>query len=377
MQITLQPVQSAQERLQFMTFPGKIYARDPNWVPPLIDGLQERLDPLRNPFWRTAEQALWMAFVDGKPAGTIAGILDHHMIETVRQPVASFGFFECLDQHQVASALFHTVEDWARSHAMRLLRGPYNPSPTDETGILVEGFGTRPAILEAHTPAYYPAFFESAGFHKFNDLLARMVYRRPESTFDDLLPEKLRLVAERAALRPDLLIRPIRLEQWEAEIALACQIYNDALADLPDFTPVPLEEFKKLSDSFKPFLDARLALIAELAGRPVGFALALPDINQALRHANGRLDLPGMLKLWWYSHKLNRVSFKILMMLPEYQGRGVEAVLVYRVAQAIWEIGYTEIDMSLTGEENVKSTRLQDRLGFIPYRRYRIYEKEL
>ena len=124
-------------------------------------------------------------------------------------------------------------------------------------------------------------------------------------------------------------------------------------------------------------MDPRLALLAEVKGKPVGFALALPDINEAFRHINGRMDLIGLAKLWWFSRKLTRVSFKILMMLPEYQGRGVEAVLIDQIGHAIYDIGYKEIDMSLTGDENVKSARLQDNLGFKPYRRYCLYEKGL
>jgi GNAT superfamily N-acetyltransferase len=377
MDISLQVVQSGSDRRKFVQFPWKIYHGDPFWVAPIISDLLGRLDPQHNPFWHTAEQVLWLATRAGKTVGRIAGIIDQHMIDTLRQPIACFGFFECIDDQEAANALLAAVSEWARKKGMRTLRGPFNPSANDEIGILVEGFQTRPAILEAHTPPYYPHLLENAGFHKFNDILARLVTRAPSTTFEDLVPEKVRRVAERVLQRPDLVIRSIRMEAWRAEIQTACQIYNAALGDLPDFTPVPEEEFLQFGESFKPLVHPRLALMAELGGKPVGFALALPDINEALQHVNGRLDLPGLAKLWWYSRKLSRVSFKILMMLPEFQGRGAEAALVYQIARAIWELGYREIDMSLTGEENIKSTRFQDHLGFIPYRRYRIYEKEL
>ncbi len=318
-----------------------------------------------------------MAYMDGKPAGTIAGIIDHHSIETTHHQVGQFGFFECIDDSRVACRMLDTVADWAREKGMAALRGPFNPSPSDEVGILVEGFETRPAILEAHTPPYYPALIEAAGFHKFIDNLARLVTRTPNDTFESLLPEKLRRVAERASQRPDLVIRPLRMDEWDSEIRQACQIYNAALACLPDYTPIPEAEFARFAESFRPLMDPRLALLAEVNCQPVGFALALPDVNEALRHVNGRLDLPGLVKLWWYSRKLARVSFKVLMVLPEYQGRGVEAVLVEKIGRTIWGLGYQEIDMSLTGEENVKSTRLQENLGFKVYRRYRVYEKDL
>jgi GNAT superfamily N-acetyltransferase len=377
MEITLKPVISSRERRDFVTFPWQIYRRDPCWVPPLISEKLDRLDPDKNPFWRTAEQALWIAYVDGRPSGTIAGIIDHHSLETTHQPVGQFGFFECINDAQVAGQMLDAVAEWARMKGMAALRGPFNPSPSDEVGILVEGFETRPAILEAHTPPYYPALIEGAGFHKFNDSLARLVIRGQSDRLEDLLPEKLRRVAAQASQRPDLVIRPIRIDDWDGEIQLACQIYNAALACLPDYTPISEAEFARFAESIRPFLDPRMALLAEANCQPVGFALALPDMNEALQHVNGRLDLPGMVKLWWYSRKLSRVSFKVLMILPEYQGRGLEAVLIERISHAIWDLGYKEIDMSLTGEENVKSLRLQENLGFKVYRRYRVYEKAL
>ena len=377
MTITIKPVSSARERRQFITFPWQIYRNDPYWVPPLITDMTERLDLQRNPFWKTADQALWMATKDGKLAGTIAGIIDHHSIQTTGQKLANFGFFECIDDPEVAASLIETVSNWARQKGMPLLRGPFNPSATDEVGILVEGFNTRPAILEAHTPPYYPALLEQTGLRKFNDILARLVTRAPGDRFEDNIPEKLRRVAERAVQRPDLVIRTVNMKDWDNEVKMACRIYNLALGDLPDYVPITEAEFARFCSSFKPLVDPRLVLVAELKGQPVGFAIALADINEAFQKINGRMDLPGLVKLWWYSRRLSRVSFKILMMLPEYQGRGVEAALVLKVAQAIFQIGFKEIDMSLTGEENVKSTTFQSNLGFKVYRRYRVYEKEL
>jgi GNAT superfamily N-acetyltransferase len=318
-----------------------------------------------------------MAFKDGQPAGTIAAILDHHMVETLGQPIATFGFFECVQDPEIAGELFRAVEDWSRQRGMKVLRGPFNPTATDEVGILVEGFNTRPALLEGHNPEYYPELFEAYGFKKQSDTLARIFYIPKNGSAGEIIPAKIRRVAERAAKRPDLTIRSIRMQQYEAEIRLACRIYNAALAGLPDYVPVTEDEFIRFSYSFKPLIDPHLALVAEIGGKPVGFALALPDINEALQKINGRLDLPGIVKFWWHRRKLKRISFKILMMLPEYQGRGAEAMLIERIGQVILGRGYQEVDMSLTGDDNLKSTLIQENLGFQTYRRYRIYQKEL
>jgi GNAT superfamily N-acetyltransferase len=272
--------------------------------------------------------------------------------------------------------LLAKVETWLRERGMTVMRGPYNPSPNDDVGILVEGFSSRPTIMEGHNPSYYPAFFEKRGYIKYVDTLARLVQRDPVwAHLDQALPEKLTRVVRRVEARNDLVIRKMKMDAWEDEIRMACRIYNTALGPLPDYAPVSEAEFLALSGSFKPVMDPDLALIAEIGGKPVGYALALPDINEGLQHVNGRLGPLGLARLWWYCRKLKRVSFKILMMLPDYQNRGIESLLIYRVSQAIWDKGYQEVDMSLTGEENEKSTRFQEHLGMKVYRRYRIYEK--
>ncbi len=378
MDIIIKPVITPKDLRQFVTLPWSIYKGDPNWVPPLINDMLARLDPQKNPFWKTAERELWLVWMGNRPVGRIAAILDRARNNLLKQPTGEFGFFECIDDAAVAELLLETAADWLLQHGMTLMRGPYNPSPSDEIGILVDGFDTRPALMEAHSPRYYPVFFDNNGFTKYVDTVARLA-RRPvdKLKLEDVMPEKVMRVLEIVRKRSDITIRKIDMKKWDSEIRLACKLYNTALAPLPDFTPFPEEEFLAQGEALKPIFDADMALVAEVNGKPVGYCLALPDINEAFLHVNGRLDLVGMLKLWWFTRKMKRASFKILMMLPEFQNRGIEALLIMQCAQAIWDKGYTELDMSLTGEENEKSFRFQDHLGMQIYRRYRIYEKPL
>jgi GNAT superfamily N-acetyltransferase len=218
---------------------------------------------------------------------------------------------------------------------------------------------------------------EAYGMKKNNDMLARLYCRPPGITFDQIFPQKFLRIAEIVQRREDVRIRPINLKAWDDEIRLACRIYNRALEPLPGYVPISESEFAAFAGGLRLLIDPRMALVAEVAGEPVGFAIAIPDINEALQHVNGRLGPVGMLKLWWYSRHLKRVSYKILVMLPEYQKRGIETLLSYQIARAIWDLGYPEVDMSLTGEENVSSTLYQEHLGWRVYRRYRIYAKEL
>ncbi len=362
----------------FARFPWQIYKGDPNWVPPLLDDRYARIDLHKNPFWRTAEREIWIAWKGRQPLGTIAAIIDRRWNQVMKQSAGCIGFFECVQDQAVANQLFATAANSLRQKGMQVMRGPFNPSQTDEIGVLVEGFDTRPAILEAHTPPYYPGLFDKAGFTKYNDSLARLALINPDEVdFEHGFPEKMRRAGERASQRSDVTLRKVNLKDWDNELRLACRLYNQALAPLPDFIPLSDEEFMLFANSFKAILDPEMVLIAQVGSKPVGFAIALPDINEALQHVNGRLDLAGLAKLWWYSRRIKRVSFKVLIMIPDFQRRGIESLLTMKVGQAIWKKGYREVDMSLTGEENEKSTTMQEHLGFKIYRRYRIYQKDL
>jgi hypothetical protein len=416
MTLTIVPATSEPALQQFVTFPWMIYHADPYWVPPLVEDYRHKLDLLNNTFWKNASREMWIAMSDGRPVGTIAAIIDQTRIQALGEPVGAFGFFECLPDPAIAHALFTAAETWLRERGMHAIRGPYNPSTDEACGFLVEGFDTRPAIMEAHTPPYYAELAGACGYTRYRDLVARLWQRQPGASFADQVPEKLRRVAERAPERyrqagRNLRIRPLDPRRWDSEIELAWRIYVNALAELPEYVPITLEDFMALAGSFRPILDPRMALIAEIDSSAVGFALAIPDVNQAFQEIlhpslpgkNGfdrglitgnnhrrvnttsphTLGLLGTMRLLWslgrLSRKphLDRVSYKMLIMRPAHQGSGIESLLSVTLARAIWDLGYPEVDMSMTGEENVKSNRFQENLGFHVYRRFRLFEKSL
>ncbi len=378
MTLSIQPVVTRRELKRFVTFPWRIYRGDPNWVPPLISGQMDKLTPGRNPFWEHAERALWLALDGGQPVGTIAAIIDHAKSDAQGQPTGNFGFFESVNDPTVARLLLDTAADWLAAHGMTVVCGPYNPGADDEPGLLVEGYRTRPALMEAHTPPYYVEMVEAAGFRKQWDTVAWLTIISPEARrVEDIVPPKLLRAAGWAAKRSQARLRPVDLSRWEVEVISACEIYNASLAHLPNFAPFPEAEFRQLAASFKPLVDPALAFFAEVDGKPVAFALTLPDLNEALRHVNGRLWPTGALKLWWHSRHLRRATFKMLMIRPEFRGRGLESVLITETARVIFTRGFREVDMGLTGEDNEDMQRMMAGLGMQVYRRYRVYERTI
>lgn len=377
MPLTIESVCSHSALKDFFTFPWIVNRGDACWVPPLVEDRLRKLDPRHNPFWQAARRELWIARRNGQPVGTIAAIIDNDRIRMLDEPVGSFGFFDTTNDPGVAERLLGTAADWLRAQGIKRMRGPYSPSSDDECGILVQGFNTRPAVMEGHNPPYYAALVEGCGFTVYRDMVARLYTMDPDKSFAEQVPDKLLRVAERASQRDDLRIRSLNMRRWDDEIEIGWQIYSAALSELPEYVPIRLDDFRNMAAGFRPILDADMALIAEIGSRPVGFALALPDVNEALQHVNGRMGALEAVKMLWYMRRLRRVSFKILMMAREYRGRGIEAALTVAVGRAIWKRGFREVDMSMTGSENVKSNRYQENLGFKIYRRYLIYEKEL
>lgn len=371
------PVISQEDFLQFVRFPWSIYKNDPFWVPPLVSEMLNRLTPGSNPFWKTADRQCWLAMDGAETVGRICAIANHSAKEPAAPGMGRFGFFECINNTEIASLLFETAADWLRFRGFSNMIGPFNPGPGDEIGIMVEGFDTLPVALAGHNPPYYQALFESNGFIKNKDTVARHYIRPQGITFEEAFPQKLMRVVEIARKREDVTLRKLRKRKWEEEIQLATDLFNASLAGVPEYVPISYEDFFRQSKNLKPFLDPKMAIIAEIDGCPVGYAVAYPDVNEALQKANGKLDLPGSIRFFIKLASIKRVSFKILMVLPEFHGRGIEALLIHEVSRRIWQRKFSEVDMSLAVEENIKSNRFTDNLGFKVYLRYRIYEKSI
>jgi GNAT superfamily N-acetyltransferase len=376
--IHIRPAETARDRRAIVTFPWRIYRNDPLWVPPLISERLARLDPQRNPFFQTGEAQPFLAYRQGKLVGTIVPAIDHRSNQHLGEEVAVFGFFEVVPDDAVAEALFRAAANWARQKGMEALRGPFHFTSSDDPGLLIEGRDTPPVILMGHTPSYYVNFFRRFGFVKFGaDSLAFRAWAAPYRGDPGRLPPKLLRVAEAVQKRGGFTLRRGRLDRWREEIGSAFHIYNGALSTLPRFVPLTRADFERQARALEPLLDPHFVLFAEVNDQPVGFALGLPDINQAIRHANGGRYPWDWLKLWWYSRRIDCLSFKILAVLPEYRGRGIDVLFYLEMARQMLAHGYRWMDMSLTAEDNLMTTRIAARFGAEVYKRYRVFQLTL
>jgi GNAT superfamily N-acetyltransferase len=365
-------VSAGLEKDRFIRFPWEIYAGDPNWVPPLLMERHDFLDAARNPFYRHAEVALFLARRGGKIVGRIAAVEDRNFNAFHGSKAAYFGLFECVDDAGVAASLFAAAKDWARWRGLTQVIGPLSLSTNYEAGLLVDGFDTPPYVMMSYNPAYYVDLVEACGWKKAKDLYA---FERSAKVAP---PERFLRVADKIRSHAGITVRSLDLEDFDAELVRIKSIYNSAWEKNWGFVPMTDAEFDKLAADLKPLIVPELALIAEDHGDPIGFSLSIPDIHQAIRHADGRLTtfgIPiGLAKLLWHKRKIDRVRMMTLGVKQGWRRRGIDAVLIVDTIRRTDELGYSGGEVGWTLEDNDLINRAIEGVGCKRSHTYRIYE---
>lgn len=375
MSTTISPVRSRSDLRTFITMVWTIYNGDPHWVPPVIADRKKLLYRERNPFYKHSEMEMFLARRSDQVVGRIAAIINHNHNATHGDKVGFFGFFESIDDQEVAQALFGAAEGWLAERGMEAMRGPVNPSMNDEAGLLVEGFDDPPQILMTYNPKYYSRLIETYGLTKVKDLYA---YRLRPETF---ITPKLERVQNRVRQRHGVTIRNANFSPKEAfwrDVNALKEIYNSAWVPTWGFVKMTDEEFEFLAKDLKQVAEKDLTLIAEVDGKAVGLAIALPDINQAfIYNRNGSL-LGAAYSLLFRKKKITRGRILILGVIPSFQGHGLDAVLYYEIGVRMTKgHGYTEGEASWVLEDNVMMNRSAELLNGEIYKRYRLYEKSM
>jgi GNAT superfamily N-acetyltransferase len=356
----------------FIRFPWKVYQKDPYWVPPLIVDMKKLLDKRKNPFFLHSTADFFLARRDGEWVGRIAAILNNNHNRFHNERTAFFGFFESLNDRDVASALLNHSVQWARDRGMVELRGPMNYSTNETVGLLVGGFDSSPFIMMTHNPSYYGTLIEDAGFEKAMDLYAWFLRT------DKGLNAKFIRVGEKVLKKEGIVVRCINMKKFWEEVEIIKNIYNDAWSANWGFVPMTGEEFGRLAKDLKPVVDPRIVLIAEKSGEPLAFSLALPDFNQALKKVNGRLFPFGLPRLLYHSRHIRQARVLALGISKKVQNwNGLGAALYYELFRRGVAAGFVAGEFSWTLECNDLINRSMRLFGAEIYKRYRIYRKAI
>ncbi len=352
----------------FVELPFTLCRNEPHWVPPLRIAVKELLDRKKHPFYSNAQAEFFLARRGGRVVGRIAAILDHAHNRFHEEDAGFFGFFECEDDPDAARALLDCARAWVTERGARLLRGPVNPSTNYECGMLVEGFDLDPMVMMTWNPPYYPKLMEQAGLVKAKDLLAYL------SNANTIGTSKIDRVADKALSTNGVRIRPINMKDFQADVGRVWEVYGAAWARNWGFIPMSREEFYQMGKEMKMILKPELVLIGEVGDKVVGFALALPDVNQALKRAGGSLFPTGLLKILYYQRLIKNVRVLALGVVEEYRASGLAAGFYATLVRNARKLGYGDCEMSWILEDNVLMNRSLEAMGAKRYKTYRIYE---
>jgi hypothetical protein len=373
--IDIIPVQGRSLLDRFIRLPERLHSNDPHYVAPLHLERKDALTP-KNPFFGHAEVQFWIARRDGRDVGRISAQIDHQALAIRPDAAGQFGLLAAEDDPAIFQALLVTAGDWLRARGKKHIQGPFNLNINEEIGLLIDGFDTPPMLLMGHDKPYIGKRLEEQGFAKEKDVYAYLY----DITVD--LPAGARRLLERP-LPKELTVRRIDFKRYNDEIRTITEIFNDAWLNNWGFVPLTETETDYLAKSLKPLLDPRLANIVERNGEPVGFLVGLPNLNEAIRDLGGKLLPFGWAKLLWRLKVSGVKTARVpLMGIKRSASHGVIGsllpfLLIDAVRKEALRMGFTHIELSWILEDNMPMRRINESLGGIAYKTYRIYEKPL
>lgn len=359
---------------RFIRFPFRLYRGCPQWVPPILVDRRTQLDRRKHPFYEHSAAEFWLAERDGEPVGAIAALENVNSNRYHGARAGQFYFFDCVDDQAVADALFERVFEWCRARGLNRVTGPKGFGPLDGYGVLVEGFEHRQMMtMMNYNHPYHARLVENAGFRKDVDFVSCYA-----SAAAFRMPERVHGIAERAAKRSGLSVKRFKSKRellaWAPKIGRA---YNDAFVHNWEYVPLTEREIRFVTDNVLPVADHRLIKIVLHGDRVVGFLFGFPDISAALQRCGGELFPIGILHLLWEFKRTQWVALNGAGMLPEFQGRGGNALLYSEMEKTVQEFGFLHADLTQVAESAVQMRHDLENLGGSMYKNHRVYTREI
>jgi hypothetical protein len=359
----------------FLSVVDYIYRGDPNYVRPLDFDLKQRAS-LRNPFFDHAEGVLFTAHRNGWCVGRCSAQIDREHLNRHKDDAGFFGFFDTIDDEEVARALLDAAATWLAERGMKRMRGPFSFGINEEIGCLVDGFDTPPMVLMPHHRAYQGGLIEKAGLARLKDVFAWRY------TVGDV-PKRARKAHDDLEALPEVKARHCDMKNFDAEIRTVVDVFNDAWADNWGFVPFSERELKKLAEELKLIVIPELTYIAEIDGEPAAVALALPNVNELIRDMKGSLGGLAIPKLIWRLKVAGPKTARLAILGIRRKHRavrkyaGLSTYLYVKMNEAGRRCGIRWGELSWTLEDNAPVNVAIKFMGGKVYKRYRLYEREL
>ncbi len=358
----------------FIDFPFRLYAGHPLWVPPIRIDVATRMNSGKHPFYEHSDAEFFVAKTGDEIVGRITLLENKPYNRYHDKKQAQFYYFECQGDLEIARALFERAATWARERGLDQLVGPKGFGPLDGYGMLVEGFEHRPAMtMMNYNPPYYPKFMDELDFRKEVDFVSCYL---GADKFG--LPERVHRIAERAAKRSGLAVKRFRskreLREWAPRIG---KTYNDTFINNWEYYPLSDNEIDYVLNEILTIADPRLIKIIVHGERVVGFLFGFADVSAAIQRSKGRLLPLGIFDLLIEMKRTKWIALNGAGVLPEYHGRGGNALLYSEIEKTIREFGFLHADLTQVAESAVQMRSDLENVGGIPYKNHRVYIRDL
>jgi len=359
---------------RFVRIPYRLYRDQPHWVPPLFVDAEMQLNKAKHPFYEHSEADFFIALRDGKEVGRIAALVNRRYNEYHHARTAQFYLFECEDDLEAASALFAAVLDWAKARDLDKIIGPKGFGVLDGYGLLVEGYENRQLMtMMNYNYPYYAKLVEAQGFEKEVDFVSCYL-----STDTFRLPERIHSIADRVLQRGTLSVIRFQtksaLKAWAKNIGKA---YNQAFVNNWEYYPLTDNEISFLLSNILTIADPRLIKVITHNEDIVGFLFGFPDLSAALQRAKGQLFPFGLIDLLLEMRHTDWIAINGAGILPEFQGRGGNALLYSEMEKTIRGHKYRHADLTQVAETAVQMRQDLINIGGKPYKNHRVYRKQI
>ena len=378
--VAVRPVTGGRELRAFIRLPHAIYADDPNWIAPLDIERRLHLSQRFNPFFDHGEGALFIAWRGGEPVGRISAQIDRLHLEYHQDATGFFGHLEAHDDAAIFRALLEAAAEWLKARGMGRMRGPFSWNINQESGLLVEGFDTPPAVMMGHARPWYDAHVQAAGMHKVMDLLAYDLSRGTHRQ----IPEKLRRFIAREKEKGTLQVRQLDRRRLQDELRLMMDIFNDAWAENWGFVPFTEREFLEMGQQLRFLISDRDVAIASWKGEPAAMTVVMPDLNRMIADMNGRLLPFNWLKLirrLKFAGPPERMRMPLMGVRRKFQNGLPGALLALSVIDEVYTYnerrGVQGAELSWILETNARVRHIIESVGARAYKTYRIYERDI
>lgn len=376
MSITIQEISGKKALKKFAVFPTDyLYKNHPYYIPSLVSDIVGTFSPDENPAFDFSEATCFMAYRDGKPVGRIAGIINHQLNKRTGKKEARFGFVDFIDDKEVSAELFKTVEDWARSKGMTSMHGPLGFTDMDPEGLLVEGYNELGTSVTIYSHPYYRDHIESLGYEKENDWVEFKIY------VPDSIPEKHQRITE--IVRKKFNLQVVKYTNANKLIndygQKIFQLINEAYDQLFGYSPLSQRQIDYYIKMYIPLVPLEnIPIIINDAGELVGVGIAFPSLAKALQKSRGRLFPFGFIHLLKaLKGKNDVVELLLVAVRPDYQSKGVNALLFSDLIPIFQKKGYVYAESNPEMEENTKVQSQWQYFERVQHKRRRAYCKKL